>query len=241
MDTNTELLAALVREINRVANALEIITSAQVPAPNYKRQLAQYKHFDWDSINAHVAQDDKYGATKVEWNGRTFTRRNSNDKKGAAVWFSCVVSGTVAEGNCKWGRLISFKDSSSEPEPLDDKISQAQAAAGREERANLARVGLKVNPLPALKTSPTSEPAMGAPDPASELEKHFGPTNPRQTTPRATTKPDDARKRFYELSSVAISSGQLTNQRVNELVRGANGNGFAQALTEIEKLLKMRH
>ena len=117
--TNTEFLAAAVAALNRIATALEILVADQVPAPNYKRTLAQFKTFDWTTINAQVVNADSWGPTQVEWNGRIFTRRNSNDKKkGRAIWFSAVVSGTVAEGNCKWGRLITFKDPTSSPEPL---------------------------------------------------------------------------------------------------------------------------
>lgn len=190
--TTIELLAALVSEANRIATALEIITAAQVPAPNYKRTLAAYADFDWSAIGARVVETDAHGPARVEWNGRIFARRNSADKKkGAAIWYSCVVSGTVAEGNCKWARLISFKDPTSEPEPLDEKISQAQT-----------------------RPAPTSK------------------------APAAATDPADARKKFYELSGEAIHAGNLAAQQVNDLVRNANGNGFAAALVELQKLLE---
>ncbi len=91
------LLGAIVAQESRIATALEILISAQVPAPNYKRQLSEYRAFDWGDIGAQVVASDAHGPTKVEWNGRIFTRRNSDDKKkGQAVWFSAVVSGTVA-------------------------------------------------------------------------------------------------------------------------------------------------
>ena len=125
-----EFQTNLVTHLNRIANALEILAIAQVPAPNYKRGLAEYKKFNWGTINATVLNSDQYGAAKVEWNGRIFTRRNSVDKKkGSAIWFSTVLSGNVAEGNLKWGRLISFKDGAGEIEPLDDKLAPRPVAA----------------------------------------------------------------------------------------------------------------
>ena len=82
-------------------------------------------------------------------------------------------------------------------------------------------------------TSPTPIPAMLASAPVDELVAHFGP-NPRQATPaQAAPNPSAARKEFYAIAGEAIHTGKLTAQRVNELVRAANGGGFAASLEMI--------
>jgi len=119
-----QLMAAQVAVLDRIARALEAIALVQAPAPNYTRPLAAFGTFDFASINALVKAHDASGPTIVEWGGYNWTRRNSVDKKkGNAIWFSRVGGGTVAEGNVKWLRLITFKDKSAEPEPLAEKLA----------------------------------------------------------------------------------------------------------------------
>jgi len=85
---------------------------------------------------------------------------------------------------------------------------------------------------PKSTTSPAPAAAMPAAAPASELDAHFGPS-PRQTAPAQASDPNAARAEFYRIASAAVQSGKLTHTRVNELVRAANGGGFAVALEMI--------
>lgn len=233
---NDTQIHQLLTTLDRIAGAVEILVAAQVPAPNYKRPMREYKNFDWGAINARAIARDTHGPTQVEWNGRLFTRRNSTDKKkGSAIWYSCVVSGTVSEGNVKWGRLITFKDSASDPEPLDEKIARQAAQPAPQcvvdhatgelvdtATARQAASQLLYRDAGQLEPEPTPAPAQA---------------EPPRGQPAPITDPADARQRFYALAGESISQGRVDAQAVNELVRQANGQGFAKALAALETRL----
>lgn len=90
-------------------------------------------------------------------------------------------------------------------------------------------------------TCSTPAPTMPAAAPAaSALDAHFGP-NLRQVpapAPTPTADPGAARKEFYAIAGEAIRTGKLTAQAVNEMVRTANGGGFAAALEMIREETK---
>jgi len=114
-------LAANTRQLQRIADALEIIALAHVPkAPNYIRPITEYQTFDWDTLGAEVLVRDEFGVAQVKWGGYVWTRRAPQNKFGEAVWFS-RPEGKSADGNVKYARLITFK-SQSEAEPVPDKV-----------------------------------------------------------------------------------------------------------------------
>jgi hypothetical protein len=119
----SEALSLIAASLEGIEASLRQIALSSNPAPNYQRPLYEYPHFDWTSIGATILKEDRDGATAVEWNGQVFTRRSPSNKFGAAVWFSRCV-GKDSEGNNRYARLITFKDSS-EAEPIAGKARQA--------------------------------------------------------------------------------------------------------------------
>jgi hypothetical protein len=150
--------------LERIAQALETMARAGAPAaPDYQRPLHEYRHFNWESINASVVQQDPDGPTHVEWGGALWMRRSPSNKYDPAIWFS-RANGKDAEGNVQYLRLIVFKPVK-EVDQLGDK---ARAAVG--------------NAAP--KAGP---PAVGAPTPATG--KKAEPALKTQTQPAGGATP----------------------------------------------------
>jgi hypothetical protein len=103
--------------------SLRQLSLASNPAPNYQRQLSEYRNFDWDSIGAMVLKEDEDGVNAVEWNEHVFQRRSPSNKFDAAIWFS-RCTGKDSEGNNRYVRLITFK-AGNEAEPIAAKAKQA--------------------------------------------------------------------------------------------------------------------
>jgi hypothetical protein len=114
-----EILQAIGLTFEKIAAHLQQMAVASQPAPNFQRDISEYPRFDWSEIGAIETNADEVGATQVEWNGFTFTRRAPQNKFGEAVWFSRCV-GKDADGNNKYVRLITFKRAS-EAEPIAPK------------------------------------------------------------------------------------------------------------------------
>lgn len=120
---NTKLLANILEQLQRETAVLE---------PNYRRDLAEFGAFDWNSIGAIIVARDEYGPTKVEWAGHHWLRRNSspNDKFGSAIWFSRPVSSS-AEGTVYY-TLIKFAPYQAEqmaPGLVPAKVSEQPVVA----------------------------------------------------------------------------------------------------------------
>lgn len=103
MTSQTELLGMILQRLER----LEWLVA---PAgPNYVQPLAAYASFDWASIGAEVTGQDRQGVSRVDWFGRTFTRRAGDGKFGQAIWFS-RYTGETESGQKTYARLVTFKD-----------------------------------------------------------------------------------------------------------------------------------
>jgi len=116
--------------LERIAAALETLARAGAPAePNYVKPLAEYRAFDWSSIEATVVQQDADGPTHLEWGGFLWTRRSPANKFDPAIWYS-RAHGKDADGNNQYLRLISFKplgDADRVPEKTAAQLAPEQA------------------------------------------------------------------------------------------------------------------
>lgn len=126
------LLALIAKNSQRIADSLDLLALAAAPkAPNYQRPLAEFRDFDWESINAEVLVTDKHGVAQIKWNGYIFTRRNPSNNFGEAIFFT-RPDGKDAEGRNRYVRLITFKDPAkarSIPEETKEKLESAPAPA----------------------------------------------------------------------------------------------------------------
>lgn len=101
----------LVKQLTRIADALERLSNGGEPvAPDMRRPISEFSHFDWASIGASVVSSDNDGPTHVEYGGTLWTRRSPQNKFGAAIWFSRASGGKDADGNVKYLRLITFQE-----------------------------------------------------------------------------------------------------------------------------------
>lgn len=117
--TNGEItILARLGNLGRKLDALTL--AAQGNQPNYRHPLNAYFSFDWSSIGATVMKEDDQGSTEVLWNNYLWTRRYGDGKFGRAIWFS-RGDGRDDEGNPKYARLITFKDTA-DAEPISTSI-----------------------------------------------------------------------------------------------------------------------
>lgn len=106
MDLDIEKRQTLALE--RIAAALERLAPSAT-APNYRRNLNEFKTFDWESIGAKVDERDCYGVASVIWQNQQFKRRSPENAYGAVVFFS-RCTGKDEEGRNIYERLITFKE-----------------------------------------------------------------------------------------------------------------------------------
>jgi len=198
-----EILAQIEQHLHRIADALD----ADRPAPGYHRPLAAYPGFNWTDIAAQEVTRDDNGATRVEWNRHTFTRR-SNAKYGPGVWFS-RGAGRDEDGNLQYARLITFSPRGA-VEELPGKVIKA----------------LDTATTPATPTPPAHQ-AQGPEEP-SKLD-HFFP-RPGETPQEA---PETERKRFFKLLPIAIAAG-LEPGDANSLTAIAKRTGYTEPLATLE-------
>jgi hypothetical protein len=175
MDKNFQMdvIGGVIDRLERIAQALETIARAGAPAaPDYQRPLHEYRHFNWESINASVVQQDPDGPTHVEWGGALWMRRSPSNKYDPAIWFS-RANGKDAEGNVQYLRLIVFKPVK-EVDQLGDK---ARAAVGAGEKVPAptpaAASTKKAEPAPKAeaKKQPEATPALAKPLSATDYYK----------------------------------------------------------------------
>lgn len=147
----------LLKTISQQLNAL--INSEAPLSPNYRRRLAEYKRFDWDSIGAQVIASDESGAVEVEYSAHRFDRRQGNKYDGDFIIFS-RPAGKNGDAQA-YHTLIRFADYNAAPldTPEPETVSQKWPR--------------RVRPSP---ESPT-----GAPAPADEEEKEEPKTNSSPT------------------------------------------------------------
>lgn len=113
LKAQTALLTTLCQSMQR----LEWLVAPE--GPNYTHPLGAYAGFDWATIGATVTGSDRDGVNRVEWFGRTFTRRSGSGKFGKAIWFSRYTGEEAGEK--KYARLITFKDYS-DAEPVANGV-----------------------------------------------------------------------------------------------------------------------
>ncbi len=124
-DQQAERLLAL---LGSIAGSLATIERSLLPeAPNYKRPIADFAGFDWETIGARVVKTDAYGVAQVEHNDQVYTRRAPENKFGEAIWFS-RPDGKDADGNNRYVRLITFR-TFGEAEPISRKAEALVQAA----------------------------------------------------------------------------------------------------------------
>lgn len=95
----------LIAALERIATALES-SSPGAAGPRYTRPIAEYKNFNWASINAVAEKTDRYGAGVVRWQNHLYVRR-SKDDFGGDVWYSRSV-GKDDNGKSQYDVLIKF-------------------------------------------------------------------------------------------------------------------------------------
>ena len=88
----TEILLSnkkLLEAVLSIQRNLEIlIGDGDVLDPQYKRSLADYRNFDWSSIEAKIIDRDKIGVSKVEYKNRIYRRTLPENKFVEAIIFS---------------------------------------------------------------------------------------------------------------------------------------------------------
>jgi hypothetical protein len=122
--TQMRAQTALLETISRQLERIEWLVAPD--GPNYTHPLAAYPAFDWDSIGAVVSGRDRDGVNRVDWFGKTFTRRSGSGKFGKAIWFSRYTGEEAGEK--KYARLITFKDYS-EAEPVPGEVARANGGS----------------------------------------------------------------------------------------------------------------
>jgi len=116
-------LRVIWRELREIKQLLaEREPPSPPPAPNLRRLLTDYPHFDWQAIGAVVKQRDDDGPALVEWRGNLYTRR-TNPKFGAEIWFS-RATGRDEDGEVSYERLITFAEPPA-VEPLPKRVRDA--------------------------------------------------------------------------------------------------------------------
>lgn len=139
------LLERFVSGVERIAAALETISSANAPeSPDHRFPLKAYANFDWSTIGAEPIARDQSGPLVVKWNGFTFVRRFADTPKyGKAIMFS-RNAGRGEDGN-EYHSLVKFSDNMA-LERLPDNFPQArpqpasnQASSEQPEKVTLKR------------------------------------------------------------------------------------------------------
>lgn len=105
-DFEMQLLAVL----DRIARGVETIALSNATEPAFVKPLADYRDFDWSTIGATVTEQDRDGATVVEWGGYSWKRRNPSNNFADAIFYTRPTGKDPATGNNKYARLITFKD-----------------------------------------------------------------------------------------------------------------------------------
>ncbi len=116
-DILTDLLLKILKQTERIANALE---SQDSKPPQWCKPIKEFKNFDWQTIGATVIKSDRYGAAVVEWKSREYVRRSPENKFATAIYFSRSIGKDPTTGKANYERLITFKELAS-AEPISRK------------------------------------------------------------------------------------------------------------------------
>lgn len=146
-DFEMQLLAVL----DRIARGLETIALSNATEPAFVKSLDDYPTFDWSTIGAVVTEQDRDGATVVEWGGYSWKRRNPSNNFGDAIFYTRPI-GKKEDGSNKYARLITFKD-----------LGKVKAI-NRDTETRLAETPRKPEPAPQTAQRPA------APQPAPRVE-----------------------------------------------------------------------
>ena len=92
--------------LESIAASLQTMAGAQQKGARHTRPIAQFKTFDWSTINAAVDKSDRYGAAVVTCGGQIYTRK-SKPEFGDDVWFSRSL-GKGEDGRSQYDVLIKF-------------------------------------------------------------------------------------------------------------------------------------
>ena len=88
----TEILLSnkkLLETVLSIQRNIEILTSdKEVLDPQYKRSLADYRNFDWSSIEAKIIDRDEIGVSKVEYKNRIYRRTLPENQFVGTIIFS---------------------------------------------------------------------------------------------------------------------------------------------------------
>jgi hypothetical protein len=105
----TDFEMQLLTVLDRIARSVETIAMSNATEPAFVKPLASYRDFDWSSIGAIVTEQDRDGATVVEWGGYGWKRRNPSNNFGDAIFYTRPI-GKKDDGSNAYARLITFKD-----------------------------------------------------------------------------------------------------------------------------------
>lgn len=107
-----------------ISHQLEALAQASAPlSPGYRRRLAEYPGFDWQSIGATVVAQDSRGAAEVEWHGHRFDRATGEKFDAKFIIFSRPAPDWSQE-NKRYCTLIKFADYNNTP------LAERQPAPG---------------------------------------------------------------------------------------------------------------
>ena len=91
------LLFKMLKRIGQQNNLLFTLAGLAFPeGPGFKYPLAEWREFNWASINAEVVERDADGVALVRWGGDLYARRSEASIKGKDIWYSRAIA---REGN----------------------------------------------------------------------------------------------------------------------------------------------
>jgi hypothetical protein len=155
-DTQAERLLSL---LGNIAASLERLSAGEQDpeaVPEWTYPIENFATFNWQLHDITILATDDDGPTLVQWNGKTFKRRNPENAYGPAIWFSRCV-GKSADGKNEYAKLLIFKTMADKIRPVSREVEKLIAAAP------------KPAPAPApVPPPPPAAPPKPAPKPAPE-------------------------------------------------------------------------
>lgn len=213
VQAQSDLIKKMSYKLKDIHQALD-----QLINPNYRRPLADFAGFDWQSIGAIIIKQDQDGPAEIQCGHFRYTRRSGSGKFGKAIWFSRCI-GQNEQGKL-YARLITFKDIN-EAEELDGKVSQ------------ILPEPTKPTPQKTVSQKPARQQQavpMQPKQPVAQVPV-IGPTTPAQPA-------QNPRLAFSRLGSQAIKDNMITPDKYNQLAKIARSSGdYGAALNELKQCL----